>query len=243
MEGWLGAAFEPGLRFDIDVDKLDALAEDRAREWTRIGAADFLSRDEKREATGYGDKGRLGGKGYNADQPRAPAGTPEGGQWTSGEGGGERTQVAQTSEAFGLIDLTEHEAPRGSGHTIERHVGKSDAFLIRRVETERYPGVFVSVGLEAAGTFPSLEAANKLVSATIAENASQVQEIINKSGGKAVLQSYFSAPTGREAYKPGPNAQPSIRPTYGVLVVVRPDSRTSRGYSIVTAMPNNPRRR
>ena len=94
MEGWLGAAFEPGLRFDIDADKLDALAEDRAREWTRIGAADFLTRDEKREATGYGDKGRLGGKGYNADQPRAPAGTPEGGQWMSGEGGGEQVAIA-----------------------------------------------------------------------------------------------------------------------------------------------------
>jgi HK97 family phage portal protein len=80
MEGWLALAFEPGLRFDVDIDKLDALAEDRAREWTRIGAADFLTRDEKREAAGYGEKGRLGGKGYNPDQPRAPAGTPEGGQ-------------------------------------------------------------------------------------------------------------------------------------------------------------------
>jgi HK97 family phage portal protein len=54
VEGWLGPAFEAGLRFDIDLDKIDALAEDRAREWARLGAADFLTRDEKREAAGYG---------------------------------------------------------------------------------------------------------------------------------------------------------------------------------------------
>ena len=58
MESWLAPAYEGGLRFDIDLDKIDALAEDRAREWTRIGQADFLTRDEKREAAGYGEKRR-----------------------------------------------------------------------------------------------------------------------------------------------------------------------------------------
>jgi phage portal protein BeeE len=38
------------------VDRLDALADERTKEWTRIGAASFLTDDEKREAVGYGPR-------------------------------------------------------------------------------------------------------------------------------------------------------------------------------------------
>jgi HK97 family phage portal protein len=50
---WLRSAFGD-VRLDYDVDRIDALAEERATEWTRVGAADFLTNDEKREALGYG---------------------------------------------------------------------------------------------------------------------------------------------------------------------------------------------
>jgi HK97 family phage portal protein len=53
---WLSAAYGP-FRFDYDADRLDALAQDRESEWRRIGAADFLTRDEKREAAGYASTG------------------------------------------------------------------------------------------------------------------------------------------------------------------------------------------
>lgn len=53
---WLSAAFGP-FRFDYNADRLDALAQDRESEWRRIGAADFLTRDEKREAAGYAPLG------------------------------------------------------------------------------------------------------------------------------------------------------------------------------------------
>lgn len=49
---WLSAAFGP-FRFDYNADRLDALAQDRESEWRRVGAAEFLTRDEKREAVGY----------------------------------------------------------------------------------------------------------------------------------------------------------------------------------------------
>lgn len=32
------------------------------------------------------------GQKYDDDQPRVPAGSPDGGQWTSGGGGGEESQ-------------------------------------------------------------------------------------------------------------------------------------------------------
>ena len=53
FSAWLRPAFGD-FRFDYDIDRIEALAGERAAEWTRVGAADFLTVDEKREALGYG---------------------------------------------------------------------------------------------------------------------------------------------------------------------------------------------
>ena len=50
---WLAPAF-PGMHFDYSVDRIEALAAERQMEWARVDAASFLTRDEKREALGYG---------------------------------------------------------------------------------------------------------------------------------------------------------------------------------------------
>jgi HK97 family phage portal protein len=47
------AAWWPGLKLKLDVDQVTALAEDRERLWAQVSAADFLSRDEKREMLGF----------------------------------------------------------------------------------------------------------------------------------------------------------------------------------------------
>ena len=47
------AAWWPGLRLALDVDQLTALAEDRERLWAQVTAADFLTREEKREMLGF----------------------------------------------------------------------------------------------------------------------------------------------------------------------------------------------
>lgn len=53
VQAWLRPAFG---EFDLrpDLDRIDALAEERSAEWARIGAATFLTESEKREAVGYG---------------------------------------------------------------------------------------------------------------------------------------------------------------------------------------------
>lgn len=51
LTGWLGPAFE-GAALVPDFDKVEALAEDRAALWARVGSADFLSDAEKREMVG-----------------------------------------------------------------------------------------------------------------------------------------------------------------------------------------------
>jgi HK97 family phage portal protein len=51
---WLGPAFGGALRLEPDLDRLEALAPEREALWRRIGAAGFLTRDEQRQAVGYG---------------------------------------------------------------------------------------------------------------------------------------------------------------------------------------------
>lgn len=53
LSGWLGPAFE-GAEVVPDFEGVEALAEDRAALWARVGAAGFLTDAEKRELTGVG---------------------------------------------------------------------------------------------------------------------------------------------------------------------------------------------
>ncbi len=54
LGGWLGSAFGDGLRLGTDLDAVEALSAEREALWARVGAAAFLSDDEKRVAVGYG---------------------------------------------------------------------------------------------------------------------------------------------------------------------------------------------
>lgn len=55
---WLEPVFGETWRFDYNLDRIDALAEERKVEWARVDAASFLTPDEKREAVGYGALGK-----------------------------------------------------------------------------------------------------------------------------------------------------------------------------------------
>ena len=92
---WLGESFGGGLRLAPDLDEVPALSIEREALWKRVGEASFLTDDEKRVATGYeplpasfapSSLATLRAK-YDPNQPRVPAGNPDGGQWTDGGGG------------------------------------------------------------------------------------------------------------------------------------------------------------
>jgi hypothetical protein len=91
---------------------------------------------------------------FSADQPRVPAGLPEGGQWTSGGGagggGGEgdsaeagddaQIELVQGDRLQGYpVDLREED--RLGGHTIDGHVGKSEAYLKTEVQERAWEKV------------------------------------------------------------------------------------------------------
>jgi len=51
---WLGPRFGEGLRLGVDLDGVEALTVEREALWNRVQGASFLTRNEKREAVGYG---------------------------------------------------------------------------------------------------------------------------------------------------------------------------------------------
>ena len=55
LQNWLGPVWSGDLRLGFDRDAVEALATDREALWTRVNQADFLTVNEKRTATGYGE--------------------------------------------------------------------------------------------------------------------------------------------------------------------------------------------
>lgn len=53
LSNWLCPLYGSDLRLEHDYDRIDGLSEERESLWRRIGAADFLSDAEKRQAVGY----------------------------------------------------------------------------------------------------------------------------------------------------------------------------------------------
>jgi HK97 family phage portal protein len=51
------AGWWPGIALKVDIDQVTALAEDRERLWAQVSAADFLTRDEKRDMLGFEREG------------------------------------------------------------------------------------------------------------------------------------------------------------------------------------------
>ena len=54
LSQWLGAGFGERLQLGYDVDRIEALSQEREALWSRIEASRFLTVNEKRAAVGYG---------------------------------------------------------------------------------------------------------------------------------------------------------------------------------------------
>jgi HK97 family phage portal protein len=248
--GWLAPAFGEGdgrgLRLWYDADQVEALSSEREALWARVGAAAFLSVNEKRAAVGYGPV--EGGEGvgpdgvkYNFDpgQLRMPRGDPYGGRWTRVGGGaeddgrldqgGESTNTLRGGEGSDVLNR----------HTIRNHVGKTDDELAARIRREQFRGLFYSYGLDRNGTFDSAEAARNFIQRTLEHNIQVVEAVTRGEVREAFLTLRFGYRTGREAFLETPDSEVRIRPTYMVGVQIEHDPTSSQGYRIVTAYPRN----
>jgi HK97 family phage portal protein len=61
LTAWFQPRHGTRIRLWYDADRIDGLAPERDALWARVGAAPFLTEDEKREAVGYGPLGQGGG--------------------------------------------------------------------------------------------------------------------------------------------------------------------------------------
>lgn len=147
-------------------------------------------------------------------------------------------QLAQDdSQPNSRIDLSEEE--QYGGHGISEHVGQSEVYLKSRVRDEAarildrgddFRGLSV-------GSFTSLQSANRLVNSTVSQNQDRVDAVARGEQSTAFVRSRFGSPTGYEAYLPRANAEPYMRDTFGVGVVVLRDARATRGWRIQSAYP------
>ena len=216
-------------------------------------------------------------KDYDPEEPRVPAGDPDGGRWTSGDDTGSNDSTGYsdawpggisnpgtqyttldtgirtdaTSSESGVqvaagggrpgypIDLQEEETH--GGHTVGAHVGRSESSLlsdIREIALSAGDAIDFANGLRE-GSFPSLEAANKLVNATVSQNQDKVDLVTGGLSPREELDAVFGSPTGYEAFLRTGRSTPYIRDTYGVRVVIIPDQNSAKGYRVDTAFPRN----
>lgn len=84
--------------------------------------------------------------------------------------------VRVASVRMGQINLMEHEAVKGiagGGHTIKKHVGKSESELIDKIKRGLQSGTFKASG--AASSFTSLKIAEKAISKAMKANAWKIR--------------------------------------------------------------------
>ena len=141
------------------------------------------------------------------------------------------------------VNLLAHEGIN-EGHPVSLHVNKSDDFLVNAVRVKQALGRaeyqdnrrLPTDGVRH-GTFVSLDAANKLVNATLAANTAKVDQFVRSGERYITISAYFDAPTGREAYAPGWWGDIQIRQTNGVKVVLHRDPSFPGPFRIHTAFP------
>lgn len=181
---------------------------------------------------------------YNPGQLRVPAGRPDGGRWTREDGAEGFTTdddarlilVGSEDDQRYKVDLGAEEG-RG-GHTLGRHIGKSDDELFERVRKSQWRTLFSNGGEKRDGSFESIDSANSLVNATIDENKSEVDLVASGSDNKAFIKKQFGYKTGREAYS-NDEGVVYVRDTYSVGVFLIHDPNSARGFRVRTAYPRS----
>jgi hypothetical protein len=212
-------------------------------------------------------KRRLEEAKYSPSQPRVPAGNPRGGQWTDRSGGqgtslaqpmgnvdiGDVSGSSELTDLFQIkpsdtsvdgvqlagepVDLLEQEQ-RG-GHTIGEHAGMTYDYLKSRSRDEARRTLERGDYFDgfSVGSFTSVQSANRLVNSTISDNQDKIDQGIRDGESRVLISKSFKSPTGYEAYLARAHAEPIIRDTFGVEVVIRPDPGSARGWRVHTAYP------
>jgi len=135
------------------------------------------------------------------------------------------------------VDLLEQEQ-RG-GHTIGEHVGMTYEYLKSRAREEARRTLERGDYFDgfSAGSFTSVQSANRLVNSTISDNQDKIDQAVRDGEPFVLMSKSFESPTGYEAYLARAHAEPVIRNTFGVEILIRSDPGSARGWRVHTAYP------
>lgn len=168
---------------------------------------------------------------FNPNQPRVPAGHPDGRQWTDGD-------------VAGVIPVADNDRSGGdrylNPHIMGNHVGKSDVELIARIKGSQFRLFGYSRGIDRNGSFASAESARNFINRTLEANPDMVARVARGVSKIEFLTHRFGYQTGREAYVDPPEINIiGIRRTFEVGVVIRHNPNSEFGYIIYNAFPRN----
>lgn len=114
------------------------------------------------------------------------------------------------------------------GHLIERHVGKSEEWLVDRVRREN---------VSAASSFRDIDEAEHFVAATLEEHQAAIDAWLDgKGGNRLVIDSRFDASTGISVAR----GDTSAEDVFSVRLVLERSNALDTGYRIVTGYPSAP---
>jgi hypothetical protein len=128
-----------------------------------------------------------------------------------------------------LVDLAAEEA--AGGHTIARHVGKTEQELRRRLAS--------NPRMDAASSFVDLAQATQAVDAALLAHASAIARWLARNGPRALnstltLRWDQGRPLGQVLLRATGRVQTSSR----MRLVLRLASLSNKGYIVVTAFPD-----
>ena len=135
-------------------------------------------------------------------------------------------QAPTADPAGGRYDLGRDEA-RG-GHTLARHIGRSDAELKERLRREP--------NISAASTYPDRATAERVVASALARSRARVDQWLARKGSRPNLVLDYHGSSGDEPIgRSLPRRSPQPVPCSDAVVVLRWDGQ--RGFVVLTSYP------
>jgi hypothetical protein len=153
--------------------------------------------------------------GPAADQSRRPA--------SAGDAASAGRDVASR-------DLSRDEAL--GGHTLARHVGRTDDQLRERLQREP--------GISAASSYTDRETAERTVAAALEQATPRLRGWLDRRGSRPNLALHYRSADGRAVGSSLERGASRPRPSTGAVVVLRWDDRRGE-YFVLTSYPETPR--
>ena len=122
----------------------------------------------------------------------------------------------------GRRNIQDHE--EGKGHTIEKHVGKSDNWLRKRLRDDP--------AIEAASTFTNEATANRVQGRFVKQFRSEIDEWINTGRGTFTREIELDFPIGRVIQRGNHHSESSSK---ALIVLIK--NRSEHGFQILTSFP------